>query len=169
MKYNSYKTNLLKSNNTIFNFDVLDLNNKKVSLEDFRMYDPIIVVNVASKWGLATRNYKELEILYRKYPKLGVLAFPCDQFGNQEYKTNEEIKNFIKKQNISFPVFGKIDVNGSNEEPLYSYLKNNSSKFFGKDIPWNYTKFLVVNGRPVKRYAPPQNPLSFEDDIKKYL
>lgn len=98
-----------------------------------------------------------------------VLGFPSEQFGKQEYKTNQEIKDYLKKKKITFPVFGKIDVNGKNEDPLYTYLKSSVSRFFGKEIPWNFSKFLIVNGKPVKRYAPPQNPLSFEDEIKKYL
>ena len=169
MKVNSISYKTGKSNSTIFDFTVSDLNNKKVSLEKYRLNNPIIVVNVASLWGLATRNYKELQILYEKYPNLTVLGFPSDQFGKQEYKTNKEIKDFLKKQKITFPVFGKIDVNGENEHPLYTFLKQKVSRFGGKDIPWNYTKFLVVNGKPVKRYAPPQFPLSFEDEIKKYV
>ncbi len=154
-----------KSNSTIFDFTVTDLDNKKISLEKYRLNNPIIVVNVASLWGLAARNYRELQILYEKYPNLTVLGFPSDQFGKQEYKTNQEIRNFLKKQKVTFPVFGKIDVNGKDEDPLYTFLKKISR---GKDIPWNYTKFLVVNGKPIKRYSPTQSPLSFEDEIKKY-
>ena len=100
---------------------------------------------------------------------MGILAFPSDQFGNQEYKNTKEIKDFLKKQDITFPVFGKIDVNGKNEDPLYTFIKNNSPRTFVKDIPWNYTKFLIVNGRPIKKYLPQTNPLSFESDIVKYL
>ena len=161
--------NRVKSSKTIFDFNVKDLDDKIISLDDYKDYNPIIIVNVASKWGLATRNYKELEILYKKYPKLGILAFPSDQFGNQEYKNTKEIKDFLKKQDITFPVFEKIDVNGKNEDPLYTFIKNNSPRTFVKDIPWNYTKFLIVNGRPIKKYLPQTNPLSFESDIVKYL
>lgn len=169
MKYNSIKSSSMKSNSTIFDFSVIDLDNKKVSLEKYRLNNPILIVNVASLWGLADRNYKELELLFNKYPSLMVLGFPSEQFGKQEYKTNQEIKDYLKKKKITFPVFGKIDVNGKNEDPLYTYLKSSVSRFFGKEIPWNFSKFLIVNGKPVKRYAPPQNPLSFEDEIKKYL
>tara|TARA_X000000950_G_scaffold284464_1_gene387657 strand:- start:1323 stop:1658 length:336 start_codon:yes stop_codon:yes gene_type:complete len=110
-----------------------------------------------------------LEILNKRYPNLGILAFPSDQFGDQEYKTNDEIKEFIRKKNITFPVFGKIDVNGKNEHPLYSFLKKKKPGIIGKDIPWNYTKFLCDKGVPVKRFGPQDSPLSFEKEIKKLL
>jgi len=153
--------------NNIFDFVVKDLDNNDVNLSDYKDLNPIIVVNVASLWGLATRNYEELEILYKRYPKLGVLAFPSDQFGDQEYKSNDEIKEFIKNKNVTFPVFGKIDVNGKKENPLYTFLKNKKPGIIGKDIPWNYTKFLCDKGLPVKRFGPQSNPLSFEKEIKK--
>ena len=98
-----------------------------------------------------------------------ILGFPCNQFGGQEPKSNSEIQNYLLKKNVTFPVFSKIDVNGTNEEPLYSFLKNKQKGFFSKDITWNFTKFLCINGIPVKRYGPQQNPLSFEKDIKNYL
>ncbi len=98
---------------------------------------------------------------------MGILAFPSGQFGDQEYKSSKEIKEFIKNKNVTFPVFGKIDVNGKNEHPIYTYLKSKKGGIIGKDISWNYTKFLCVNGIPVKRYGPQSNPLSFEKEIKK--
>ena len=98
-----------------------------------------------------------------------ILGFPCNQFGGQEPKSNIEIQEYIRRKNVTFPVLGKIDVNGKNEEPLYRFLKNKKSGLFSKDISWNFTKFLCVNGVPVERYGPQRNPLSFEDDIKRYL
>lgn len=98
-----------------------------------------------------------------------MLAFPSDQFGDQEYKSNDEIKEFIKNKNVTFPVFGKIDVNGKNEHPLYTFLKNKKPGAISKDIPWNYTKFLCDKGLPVKRFGPQSNPLSFEKEIKKLM
>ena len=153
--------------NNIFDFVVKDLDNKDVYLSEYKNMNPLLIVNVASLWGLAKRNYEELEILYKRYPKLGILAFPSDQFGDQEYKSSKEIKEFIKNKNVTFPVFGKIDVNGKNEHPIYTYLKSKKGGIIGKDISWNYTKFLCVNGIPVKRYGPQSNPLSFEKEIKK--
>tara|TARA_B100001175_G_C19502002_1_gene638645 strand:+ start:1881 stop:2183 length:303 start_codon:yes stop_codon:yes gene_type:complete len=98
-----------------------------------------------------------------------VLGFPSNQFGNQEPKSNKEIQEFVKNKNVTFPVFAKIDVNGSKEDPLYTYLKNKKRGFLSKDITWNYTKFLCIDGVPVKRYGPQENPKSFENDIKKYI
>ena len=98
-----------------------------------------------------------------------ILAFPCNQFGNQERDNDEKIQEFIKKKNINFPVFSKIDVNGNNQHSLYKYLKQQKSDFFGEDIKWNFTKFLCQNGKPIKRYGPQTNPLSFEKDIINIL
>ena len=98
-----------------------------------------------------------------------VIGFPSNQFGNQEPKSNEEIQKFISNKNVTFPVFGKIDVNGKHEDPVYSFLKKNKSGFIGKNITWNFTKFLCVDGIPVDRFGPQENPLSFENKIINYL
>ena len=157
--------------NTIFDFSVKDYQNNLVSLQDFKDNKAVLVVNVASYWGLTNKNYEELNYLYDKYNKNGlmILGFPCNQFGNQEPKTNEEIQKFIRNKNVRFPIFGKIDVNGKNEDPLYSYLKNNIKGILGKNITWNFTKFLCIYGIPVERYGPKDNPKSFEKTIKDYL
>ena len=112
---------------------------------------------------------KDREDRQKKYEDLIVLGFPSNQFGNQEPKSNKEIQEFVKNKNVTFPVFAKIDVNGSKEDPLYTYLKNKKRGFLSKDITWNYTKFLCIDGVPVKRYGPQENPKSFENDIKKYI
>ena len=88
--------------NNIFDFVVKDLDNNDVYLSDYKDLNPIIVVNVASLWGLATKNYEELEILYKRYPKLGIFAFPSDEFGDQEYKSNDEIKEVPLLRKIFF-------------------------------------------------------------------
>ena len=98
-----------------------------------------------------------------------ILGFPCNQFGNQERDSNEKIQDFVKKKEIKFPVFSKIDVNGKNQIPLYRYLKSQKKDFFSEDIKWNFTKFLCVNGIPIKRYGPQINPLSIENDIIQIL
>lgn len=112
-----------------------------------------------------------MKYLYDIYKNQGfmILAFPCNQFGNQEKDSNKKIQEFIKKKGIEFPVFSKISVNGTNEIPLYNYLKNQKSDFWNKGIKWNFTKFLCSDGIPIKRYGPQSNPLSFEDDIKELL
>ena len=98
-----------------------------------------------------------------------ILGFPSNQFGNQEPKSNEEIQKFIKNKNITFPVLGKIDVNGNNEDPLYSFLKDKKKGVIVKNITWNFTKFLCINGIPQERYGPKENPKSFENKIIDYL
>jgi len=157
--------NFKNPKNSIFDYIVRDCNSKDVKLDIYKNYKNILIVNVASYWGLTNKNYEELEYLYKKYDNLMILGFPCNQFGNQEPKTNKEIQEFVKNKNVTFPVFSKIDVNGNNEDPLYTYLKKNKSSFFGRDIKWNFTKFLCVDGIPVERFGPQRNPLSFEDKI----
>ena len=112
-----------------------------------------------------------MQNLYERYKDKGfiVLGFPCNQFGNQERDSNQDIQKFLKNKGITFPVFAKIDVNGENQDPLYKYLKSQKKDFFGGDIKWNFTKFLCHQGVPIKRYGPQVNPYSFEDDIKNLL
>ena len=132
----------------------------------------LLIVNTASACGF-TPQYKELEELRQKYQdNFEVLAFPCNQFGAQEKGSDNEIKQFCDLNfNISFPLFSKIDVNGDNAHPLFSFLKESLPGFMGsKKIKWNFTKFLVdKNGKPVERYAPTTSPLAIEKDIKDLL
>jgi glutathione peroxidase len=99
------------------------------------------------------------------------LGFPCNQFGRQEAGTNQEIKEFATtKYNVTFPMFSKIDVNGSNAHPLYIFLRSKLSGILGSSVKWNFTKFLVNrSGVPVKRFGPPELPLDFESDIQQLL
>ncbi|GER44561.1 glutathione peroxidase [Striga asiatica] len=123
--------------------------------------------------GLTNSNYTELTKLYEKYKDQGleILAFPCNQFGSQEPGTNEQIQEFAcTRFKAEYPIFDKIDVNGSNAAPLYKYLKSGKGGLFGDGIKWNFSKFLVdQEGRVVDRYAPTTSPLSIEKDIKKLL
>eukprot|EP00981_Chlorochromonas_danica_P014208 scaffold7560_cov149-Ochromonas_danica.AAC.3 len=125
-------------------------------------------VNVASQCGYTYKNYNELIELYERYHKRGleILAFPSNQFGEQEPGSNAQIQDFCRNYGVTFPVFAKIDVNGATAHPLYKYLKNSSD---GADLPWNFVKYIVVNGRPVKRFLPRVNPLSMEADLLRYL
>ena len=133
----------------------------------------LLVVNVASKCGF-TPQYAGLEALYRRYKDKDfvVLGFPCDQFGHQEPGDEQEIKRFCSlKYDVSFPLFAKIDVNGTNTPPLYKYLKKQAPGLFGTEaIKWNFTKFLIdKHGKVVKRYAPTDTPEAIERDIVKIL
>ena len=133
----------------------------------------ILVVNTASACGL-TPQYKGLEKLYQKYKDKGlvVLGFPCNQFGNQESGTSEEIQEFCQvNYGVSFPMFEKIKVNGSSAHPLFKFLKSKlGGGIFGSKIKWNFTKFLInKNGVPKKRFGPTTIPKDLEKHIEKLL
>lgn len=133
----------------------------------------MLIVNVASKCGF-TPQYEGLEALQRKYGARGftVLGFPCNQFGAQEPGDAAEIANFCKlTYDVSFPVFGKIDVNGDHAAPLYKHLKAEAPGLLGsKSIKWNFTKFLVDrSGKVVKRYPPQAKPEDLVRDIEALL
>ncbi|WP_394176063.1 glutathione peroxidase [Thalassotalea litorea] len=133
----------------------------------------LLIVNTASACGF-TPQYAGLEDLYEKYKDQGfeVLAFPCNQFGKQESGSNEEIKGFCDLNfNISFDLFSKIDVNGDNADPLFTYLKNEAKGLLGsKRIKWNFTKFLInKDGEVLKRYGSMIKPEQIQSDIENAL
>jgi glutathione peroxidase len=140
-----------------------DINGKETSL---KAYDGqvLLVVNVASQCGL-TPQYKALEAAHQKYKDKGfsVLGFPCNDFGEQEPGTNEEIKQFCSsKYNVSFPLFDKLHVKGPRQHPLYAALSGKDSPFPG-DVKWNFGKFLVSrDGKILKRFEPKVTPDSPE-------
>lgn len=157
---------------SVYDFKVRNIEGNEVPLSDFQG-KALLIVNVASKCGF-TPQYKELEEVYRSLKDNGleVLAFPCNQFGEQEPGDPEEIKNFCSlNYDVTFPLFAKVDVNGSKEEPLFKFLKDSLPGILGtKAVKWNFTKFLVdKNGRPVARFAPNDKPKSLVDEIKKVL
>ena len=158
--------------NKITDFVVKDINLVDV---DLSIYDgkTLLIVNVASECGL-TFHYEGLQELYNEYNSQGleILAFPCNQFGAQEPGTNDEIKSFCtEKFNVTFPIFNKIDVNGPNEDPLFTFLKSSKRGFLGyKPIEWNFAKFLINgNGDVIKRYLPSTKPKKIEKKIAKLL
>ena len=132
----------------------------------------VLIVNVASKCGF-TPQYAGLEELHRKYKDRGfeILAFPCNQFGAQEPGNADEIQNFCTlNYDVTFPLFAKIDVNGSNADPLFEHLRAQKRGLMGDRIKWNFTKFLVdPNGNVVQRYAPTTKPYQIEKDIVALL
>lgn len=157
---------------TIYDFEVKNINGETVSLSQYKG-KTLLVVNVASKCGF-TSQYKELEEIYREYKNQGleILAFPCNQFGAQEPGDAEEIKKFCSlTYDVSFPLFSKINVNGSDTAPVYEFLKESLPGILGsKAIKWNFTKFLVdKNGHPKARYAPNDKPKDILKDIKEIL
>ncbi|KAF0117185.1 MAG: glutathione peroxidase [Hyphomonadaceae bacterium] len=132
----------------------------------------VLVVNVASKCGL-TPQYEGLEALYKKYHDKGleILGFPCNQFGAQEPGSADEISQFCElNYGVSFPMFEKINVNGSRAHPIFKFLKAEKGGLLGDDIKWNFTKFLIgKDGEPIKRFSPMQVPAEIEGAIVKAL
>ena len=132
----------------------------------------MLIVNTASKCGF-TPQFEGLEKLHQQYKDQGlvVIGFPCNQFGSQDPGSNDEIGAFCQKNyGVDFLMMEKIDVNGNNEHPLYTWLKKQEGGFLTDGIKWNFTKFLVNRqGEVVERYAPTTKPESIESDIVKLL
>ncbi len=156
---------------SIYDFTVKDTFGDDVSLADYKG-KVLLIVNTASKCGF-TPQFEGLEKLYTELSGKGfeILGFPCNQFHEQDPGTNEEIRNFCQMNyGVSFPIFEKIDVNGDNAAPLYKYLKSEKGGIGGKNIKWNFTKFLVdKDGTVLKRFASAHTPEALRDDIVKLL
>ncbi len=152
-------------------FEAESLKGNKIPMSNYEG-KVIMVVNTASKCGL-TPQYEGLEDLYQKYKDKGfvILGFPCNQFGSQEPGTAEDIQEFCQvNYGVSFPLFSKIDVNGKNTHPIFTYLKSELGGFLGSKIKWNFTKFLIDrHGNPVKRFAPTTLPEKIEPELQKLL
>lgn len=183
---------ILMATDNIYNFTVKDGSGNDVALSDYKG-KVLLIVNTATRCGF-TPQYNELEATYEKYHNKGleILDFPCNQFGEQAPGTNEEIHSFCTLNfNIKFAQFDKIDVNGDNASPLFTYLKSKQgfkgldpNHKIGKilidhlskinpdyakndDIKWNFTKFLVDrNGNVVKRFEPTDDMSVVENEIK---
>ena len=178
---------------SIYEYYVKNRNGEDVSISEYKG-KILIIVNTATGCGF-TPQYEGLEKLYKEYHDKGleILDFPCNQFGNQAPGTDDEIHEFCQfKYNTSFDQFTKIDVNGENESPLYTFIKNEikedviegmKNKMAMKavekisstckkdgDIKWNFTKFLVdKEGKVVARYSPTFKPEDMEEKIKELL
>lgn len=179
----------------IYDFAMEDVNGNEVSLKDYAG-KVILVINSATECGF-TPQYDSLQDLFEKYENEGfiILDFPCNQFGHQAPGTNEEIASFCdSRYGITFPIFSKIEVNGTGEAPLYTYLKSQKG-FAGfdaehpltpmlesilertdkdyavkSDIKWNFTKFLIDrNGNVVERFEPTADMEIVEKRIKDLL
>lgn len=156
---------------TIYDFTVKNDKGEDVSLDKYKG-KVLLIVNTATKCGF-TKQYDGLEELYKKYKDKGfeILDFPCNQFAGQAPGTIEEINNFCELNfGTSFDRFDKIEVNGENEAPLYTYLKDQISGKISKKIRWNFTKFLIgKDGVPVKRYDSMKKPANIAKDIEGLL
>ena len=187
---------VIEQTSGIYDITVKDIDGSDVSLASYKG-KVLLIVNVASKCGL-TPQYEGLEALYLKYKDQGleILAFPCNQFLEQEPGSNEEIQSFCSlNYNVTFPLFDKIDVNGENESPLYTYLKEQApfqgypegtEEFAamldeihqktgtgfdqGDAIRWNFGKFLVSkDGKTILRFEPMVSPVELEEEIQRLL
>lgn len=157
---------------SIYDFNVKNIKEEEISLEKYKG-KVLLIVNVASKCGF-TPQYEGLEKLYDdlKDQEFMILGFPSNQFGAQEPGSNKEIADFCRlTYGVSFDMFAKVDVNGDNEIPLYTYLKKEASGIFGTEsIKWNFTKFLIdKNGKVIKRYGSTTKPNEIKEDIEKLL
>ncbi len=151
-----------------YNLEAKKINGEMVSMSEYKG-KTVIVVNTASKCGF-TPQFEGLEKLYEKYKDQGlvILGFPCNQFGKQEPGVGEEIQEFCQvNYGVSFPIFDKVNVNGSSTHPIFKYLKSNLGGFLGSSIKWNFTKFVIdKNGKPIKRFSPITKPEDMESFIK---
>lgn len=156
---------------TIYDFSVPTVSGDELSLEQYRG-KVLLIVNTASKCGF-TPQYEGLQNLFDEYNDQGlvVIALPCNQFGKQEPGSNVEIQEFCQlNYGLSFPVMGKVDVNGKDEHPLYTHLKSEAGGMLTDKIKWNFTKFLINReGEVIKRYGSIDKPESIKKDIEKLL
>lgn len=179
---------------SIYDYQAVDISGQPRSLADYRG-KLLLIVNVASKCGL-TPQYEGLEALYQRHRQQGleILGFPCDQFGHQEPGTEAEIAEFCSvNYGVSFPLFGKIEVNGEQAHPLYRYLREQQPGRFDDSVPnaerllahlrktypellgtdavkWNFTKFLVSRDGVVQaRFEPVVTPAELESEIAARL
>ena len=171
-----YKTNIYylferDDNMNIYDYYVKTRDDKDIKMEEYKG-KVLLIVNTATGCGF-TPQYEGLENLYKKYHDKGfeILDFPCNQFANQAPGTDDEIHEFCTlKYNTTFDQFKKIDVNGKNESPLYTYLKSKKKSLLGKNIKWNFTKFLVDReGNVVGRYEPTTTPEKLDSIIEGLL
>jgi len=155
----------------IYDFKAKSLAGEDIPLKQFEG-QVLLIVNTASACGF-TPQYKGLEALYQELAPRGfsVLGFPCNQFGNQEPGDAKQIEKFCASNfGITFPMFAKIDVNGSNAHPLFDYLKRQKAGLLGPSIKWNFTKFLVDrSGKVVARHAPTAKPEGLAREIEALL
>lgn len=156
---------------SIYDFKVKDAKGETVDMADYKG-KVLLIVNTATGCGF-TPQYDGLEKLYAEYKDKGleILDFPCNQFGNQAPGTEDEIVTFCKmKFGTTFKQFAKIEVNGENEEPLYTYLKSRKKGIGGSNIKWNFTKFLVDrDGKVVDRFGSATTPEKIEKKIKALI
>ena len=156
----------------LFNTPTKTIRGESTTLEPYKG-KTLLIVNTASHCGF-TPQYAGLEKLHQKFSDTGlvVLGFPCNQFGKQESGSHSEIQEFCQiNYGVSFPIFEKIDVNGSETHPIFAWLKKQAPGFLGsKAIKWNFTKFLVSPDlSEVIRFGSKVRPSEMTEKIEKFL
>lgn len=156
----------------IYTFEAKTIDGKIVNFEKYKG-KVLLVVNTATECGF-TKQFGGLQTLYDTYNDKGleILAFPCNQFANQEPRKEEEISQFCKSNyGVSFQMFSKIDVNGKNAHPLFKYLAKELPGMLNmKFLKWNFTKFLIDSkGTPIERFSPSTSPEKLAIHIEKLL
>ena len=156
---------------SIYDHHFILANGERQSLAAFKG-KVLLIVNTASKCGF-TPQFEGLEQLYKKYAERGlvVLGFPCNQFAKQDPGSNQEIVDFCQlNYGVTFPMAQKVDVNGANTDPLFSFLKTEAKGLMSNSIKWNFTKFLVdKDGTVVERFASATTPKAIEKAISQLL
>lgn len=156
--------------NNFYDLAFKDTTGKEISLGEYRG-KVLLLVNTATKCGLAPQ-FTELEVLHQTYKDKGlvVIGFPSNQFA-QEPEANETVVEACQVNfGVTFLLSEKIDVNGPNTHPVFVYLKQNSKSMLGKDIKWNFTKFLVSrDGETIKRFAPTTKPEALRTTIERMI
>ena len=157
---------------SFYDIDLVTIDGTPQKMEVYRG-KTLLIVNVASQCGF-TSQYEGLQALYEQFKDRGfvVLGFPCNQFGQQEPGGEAEIEQFCTSNfRVTFPMFAKIDVNGTHAHLLYQYLKSEKPGILGTEaIKWNFTKFLVgPDGTVLKRYAPSDKPEMIAADLATRL
>ena len=153
---------------SFYDIDLVTIDGTPQKMEVYRG-KTLLIVNVASQCGF-TSQYEGLQALYEQFKDRGfvVLGFPCNQFGQQEPGGEAEIEQFCTSNfRVTFPMFAKIDVNGTHAHLLYQYLKSEKPGILGTEaIKWNFTKFLVgPDGTVLKRYTPSDKPEAIEAEL----
>lgn len=157
--------------NSIYDFKAVASNGKVLNFSQFKG-KVMLIVNTASKCGF-TPQFAGLEELNQKYKDKGlvIIGFPCNQFGQQDPGTDDEIIDFCQvNYGVTFQMMKKIEVNGENASPIYTFLKEKTKNILGEDIKWNFTKFLIsADGKKIKRYAPTVKPSRLEKEIEEMI
>lgn len=156
---------------TIADFDARSIDGREIDLAAYAG-QVVLVVNTASQCGF-TPQYQGLQQLHDRFADRGfaVLGFPCDQFGHQEPGSDDEISGFCERNfGVTFPLFSKIEVNGTDAHPLFQWLRAEKGGLMGDRIKWNFTKFLLGrDGTVIGRYAPTTKPERIAADIERAL